>query len=89
MYVCLSPGGQLLTQGKIACDNLLVGTVDGVFSFHQEDGSWERTDNRNTICWHLWKRDLRQQGQGPNLGEARQWYRRQGDLLVGNPVGGR
>ena len=42
MYVCLSPGGQLLTQGKIACDNLLVGTVDGVFSFHQEDGSWEQ-----------------------------------------------
>jgi len=32
MYVCLSPGGQLLTHGEAACDKLLVGTVDGVFS---------------------------------------------------------
>lgn len=44
MYVCLSPGGQLLTQGETACDKLLVGTVDGVFSFHRANGSW-RQDN--------------------------------------------
>ena len=42
MYVCLSPGGQCLTQGETASDKLLVGTVDGVFPFHKENGSWER-----------------------------------------------
>jgi len=29
MFVCLSPGGQSLTQGEAAKDKLLVGTVDG------------------------------------------------------------
>ena len=42
MYVCLSPGGQCLTQGETASDKLLVGTVDGVFPFHKENGSWQR-----------------------------------------------
>ena len=44
MFVCLSPGGQLLTHGETAGDKLLVGTVDGVFSFRRDDGSW-RQDN--------------------------------------------
>ena len=41
MFVCLSPGGQSLTQGEVAKDKLLVGTVDGIFSFQKRGGSWE------------------------------------------------
>ena len=41
MYVCLSPGGSSLTLGESAKDKLLVGTVDGVFSFLKRDGVWE------------------------------------------------
>ena len=41
MFVCLSPGGQSLTQGEVAKDKLLVGTVDGIFSFQKRNGSWE------------------------------------------------
>src|SRR5687768_4130743 len=41
MFVCLSPGGQSLTQGETAKDKLLVGTVDGIFAFQKRDGSWQ------------------------------------------------
>jgi hypothetical protein len=41
MFVCLSPGGQSLTEGEAAKDDLLVGTVDGIFAFHKRNGSWE------------------------------------------------
>ncbi len=42
MFVCLSPGGQSLTTGESAKDKLLVGTVDGLFSFQKRNGSWEQ-----------------------------------------------
>ena len=42
MFVCLSPGGQLLTEGEVAKEKLLVGTVKGIFSFVNEAGSWDR-----------------------------------------------
>ncbi len=41
MYVCLSPGGQSLTVGESAKSRLLVGTVDGIFSFLNSNGAWE------------------------------------------------
>ena len=41
MYVCLSPGGPSLTVSERAQDKLLVGTVDGVFSFLKRNGAWE------------------------------------------------
>ena len=41
MFVCLSPGGQSLTQGETAKDKLLVGTVDGIFAFQKQGGSWQ------------------------------------------------
>ncbi|HWO42760.1 MAG TPA: hypothetical protein VNO43_13250 [Candidatus Eisenbacteria bacterium] len=41
MFVCLSPGGQSLTVGESANDRLLVGTVEGIFSFLKRNGSWE------------------------------------------------
>ena len=41
MFVCLSPGGQSQTQGEVAKDKLLVGTVDGIFAFQKRGGSWE------------------------------------------------
>jgi len=41
MYVCLSPGGPSLTIGESAKDMLLVGTVDGVFSFRKRNSAWE------------------------------------------------
>jgi hypothetical protein len=41
MYICLSPGGQSLTVGESAKSRLLVGTVDGIFSFLKSNGSWE------------------------------------------------
>jgi len=40
MFVCLSPGGQSLTVGETARDKLLVGTVDGIFAFQKQGGSW-------------------------------------------------
>ena len=40
MYVCLSPGGQLITNGETQTDKLLVGTVDGIFSFQKNGGAW-------------------------------------------------
>src|SRR3972149_4338810 len=40
MFVCLSPGGQSLTVGEAAQDKLLVGTVDGIFAFQKQGGSW-------------------------------------------------
>ena len=41
MFACLSPGGQSITQGEVAKDKLLVGTVDGIFAFQKRGGSWE------------------------------------------------
>ena len=41
MFICLSPGGQSLTQGEAAKDKLLVGTVDGIFAFQKHGGSWQ------------------------------------------------
>src|ERR1044071_186114 len=41
MFVCLSPGGQSLTQGEVAKDKLLVGTVDGLFAFQKRAGAWQ------------------------------------------------
>ncbi len=41
MFVCLSPGGQSLTEGEVAKDQLLVGTADGIFAFQKRGGSWE------------------------------------------------
>ena len=44
MFVCLSPGGQSLTVGESAKDKLLVGTVNGVFSFRKNNGGWNRQE---------------------------------------------
>ena len=41
MFVCLSPGGQLMTTGETAKDKLLVGTVDGIFAFTKKGGNWQ------------------------------------------------
>ena len=41
MFVCLSPGGQSLTQGEVAKDKLLVGTVEGIFPFEKRGASWQ------------------------------------------------
>jgi BNR/Asp-box repeat protein len=41
MFICLSPGGQSLTVGESPKDKLLVGTVEGIFSFLKRNGSWE------------------------------------------------
>ena len=41
MFVCLSPGGQSLTQGETQKEKLLVGTVDGIFAFQKRGGSWQ------------------------------------------------
>src|SRR4029453_9835477 len=38
MFVCLSPGGQSVTVGEAAKDKLLVGTVNGIFSFVKNNG---------------------------------------------------
>ena len=40
MFVCLSPGGQMVTTGESPKDKLLVGTVDGIFSFARSGDSW-------------------------------------------------
>ncbi len=44
MFVCLSPGGQSLTVGESAKDKLLVGTVNGVFSFGKNNGGWNQQE---------------------------------------------
>ena len=44
MFVCLSPGGQSLTVGESAKDKLLVGTVNGVFSFVKNNGGWNQQE---------------------------------------------
>ena len=41
MFICLSPGGQSITQGETPKEKLLVGTVDGIFAFQKRNGSWE------------------------------------------------
>ena len=44
MFVCLSPGGQSLTVGEAAKNKLLVGTVNGVFSFVKNNCGWNRQE---------------------------------------------
>ncbi|MBI2229577.1 MAG: hypothetical protein HYU46_10830 [Deltaproteobacteria bacterium] len=44
MFVCLSPGGQSLTTGETAAEKLLVGTVNGIFSFVKQAGKWSRQE---------------------------------------------
>jgi photosystem II stability/assembly factor-like uncharacterized protein len=44
MFICLSPGGQSLTTGEAAKDKLLVGTANGIFSFVQRNGRWDRQE---------------------------------------------
>ena len=44
MFVCLSPGGQSVTVGEAAKDKLLVGTVNGIFSFVKNNGGWNRQE---------------------------------------------
>ncbi len=41
MFVCLSPGGQSLTQGETAKDKLLVGTVNGIYPFEKRGATWQ------------------------------------------------
>jgi len=40
MFVCLSPGGQSLSQGEVPKDRLLIGTASGIFAFQKRGGSW-------------------------------------------------
>ena len=40
MFICLSPGGQTTTVGESHTDRLLVGTVNGIFSFVRRNGAW-------------------------------------------------
>lgn len=40
MVICLSPGGQTITEGERSTNMLLVGTARGIFSFERRDGSW-------------------------------------------------
>src|SRR5690349_5260145 len=42
MFICLSPGGQMTTQGDARRDTLLVGTVDGISSFARSGASWRQ-----------------------------------------------
>ncbi len=44
MFICLSPGGESTTVGESPKNRLLVGTVEGVFSFHKKNGTWEKHD---------------------------------------------
>jgi BNR/Asp-box repeat len=44
MFVCLSPGGQSLTNGEAQLDKLLVATAEGIFPFQKRGNSWERQD---------------------------------------------
>jgi photosystem II stability/assembly factor-like uncharacterized protein len=44
MFICLSPGGQMTTQGDARRDRLLVGTVDGIFSFARTGAAWGQRD---------------------------------------------
>jgi photosystem II stability/assembly factor-like uncharacterized protein len=44
MFICLSPGGQSLTVGETAKDKLLVGTVNGIFSFLKNNGRWDQRE---------------------------------------------
>ncbi len=40
MVICLSPGGQTITDGELPRDMLLVGTARGIFSFARHGDSW-------------------------------------------------
>ena len=58
MFICLSPGGQSVTVGESPKDKILVGTVDGIFSFFKRNGSWENQGTLipgkpNPFCRHL------------------------------------
>ena len=48
MFVCLSPGGQLFTNGETQTDKLLVGTVEGIFSFQKSGGAWAQ-DRKSVV----------------------------------------
>jgi photosystem II stability/assembly factor-like uncharacterized protein len=42
MFICLSPGGAMTTEGDARRDTLLVGTVDGIFSFARGGATWNQ-----------------------------------------------
>jgi photosystem II stability/assembly factor-like uncharacterized protein len=44
MPICLSPGGQMTTVGESPIDTLLVGTVDGIFSFARGGAPWTQRE---------------------------------------------
>ena len=44
MFICLSPGGQMTSGGAAATDALLVGTVDGIFSFARSGSGWAQRE---------------------------------------------
>src|SRR5215813_12047097 len=44
MFVCLSPGGQATTTGETRKDRLLVGTVNGIFSFTRQGKDWKQQE---------------------------------------------
>ena len=46
MFVCLSPGGQMVTTGESPRDKLLVGTVDGIFPFVRRGDSWSSQETQ-------------------------------------------
>lgn len=41
MFICISPGGQAITDGAEPKEMLLVGTARGIFSFARQNGSWK------------------------------------------------
>ena len=55
MFVCLSPGGQSVTVGEASKNNLLVGTVNGIFSFslHKIAVICRHTANLNEKSRHV------------------------------------
>lgn len=44
MFICLSPGGPTTTHGESPLERLLIGTVDGIFSFVRSDGGWQQRE---------------------------------------------
>ena len=44
MIVSLSPGGQTITAADRPSERLFVGTIDGIFSFARQNGSWVLRD---------------------------------------------
>ena len=97
MFVCLSPGGQLITNGETQTDKLLVGTVDGIFSFQKNGGAWAQQATMvpgkhfSSVIFEPTSKMLfggtysceiyRQQRSRQELGAARQRHRREGNLF--------